>query len=140
MDTVKITSDKTVECKSDKEETDGAGTGALGFANERGEALRVANSPRGPKEAIKESIESIGSLLKVGNDVNAVVSGEVRKGVVVGVKNATSAISGIGAGGGTTADGKTAGGVYGVGGETGYVVADYEEKEVRNRGNRGRSE
>lgn len=112
----------------------------MGLANLKGEALCVANSPRGHKNAAGETEESIGSYVEVGNDVNAVVPGEVRKGVVVGLLDATTAISGIGAGGGTTADGKTAIGYYGVGGETGYVNADYYEIELRNRGNRGRSE
>lgn len=105
-----------------------------------GTANGLVNSGRKHKNVKKESEESIGSIVEPGNDVNAVVSGETRKGGGAGHCNTTTAISGIGAGGGTTTNGKTSMGENGVGGETGYTRANSEEIDIRGRGGYGRSE
>lgn len=54
--------------------------------------------------------------------------------------DAAPAISGIGAGGGTTVDGNSTYGAVGVGGETGYTTAELDIGPERIRGNKGRSE
>lgn len=69
-----------------------------------------------------------------------VVSGETRVGAVYGILSHASTVSGMGAGVGAAANGCSAVGVPGVGGETGYTMANFNEISIRGRGCKGRSE
>ncbi len=138
IDDIKESIDEVIETLNiKKDEIVGAGVGIPGPIKEDGTVLGCANLGW-PEFNVEQSLEQVLQLpVKVCNDANIALLGEMYAGCAVGYKSIIMVTLGTGVGGGVVINEKLVVGKSGVGGEIGHINVNPQEKNKCNCGRRG---
>lgn len=120
-----------------REEVQGIGVGVPGAVTEYRIVHGCENLGWETVEVARELEQLTGLSVKVENDANMAVLGEMWKGGAAGSKNVLLATLGTGVGAGIISDGRIVTGFAGGAGEIGHMVVDYNETEQCSCGKYG---
>lgn len=121
--------EKLVVCSIDKQDVQGIGVGVPGAVTDYKVVHGCENLGWETVEVAQELEQLTGLLIKVENDANMAVLGELWKGGAVGSKNVILVTLGTGVGAGIILDGHLITGACGGAGEIGHMVVDNQETE-----------
>ena len=120
-----------------REEVQGIGVGVPGAVTDYSVVHGCENLGWETVDVARELEQLTGLSVKVENDANMAVLGEMWKGGAAGSKNVLLATLGTGVGAGIIADGRIVTGYEGGAGEIGHMVVDYNETEQCSCGKYG---
>lgn len=120
-----------------KEEIEGVGLGVPGPVDDNAVVAKAVNIHWGRKDLKQEMRDLIGLEAYASNDANVAALGEMWMGGAKGHENLILVTLGTGVGGGIIVKGKIIFGSHGAGGELGHTMAEPEEEELCNCGNKG---
>ena len=128
-DVARAIEDKLMAASVAKEDVQGIGVGVPGAVTDYSVVHGCENLGWETVEVARE-LEQLTELpIKVENDANMAVLGEMWKGGAAGSKNVLLATLGTGVGAGIISDGRIVTGFAGGAGEIGHMVVDYNETE-----------
>lgn len=136
-DIAKSLETKLREKEIEKDEIEGIGLGVPGPVDDDGIIATAVNLHWGQKDLPKEMYDLIGLKTYASNDANVAALGEMWMGGAKGHENLILVTLGTGVGGGIIVKGKVISGSHGAGGELGHSLAEPDEEEVCNCGNKG---
>lgn len=129
--------DKLVAASVAKEDVQGIGVGVPGAVTDYSIVHGCENLGWETVEVAYELEQLIGLPIRVENDANMAVLGEMWKGGAAGSKNVLLATLGTGVGAGIISNGHLVTGAAGGAGEIGHMVVDYNETEQCSCGKYG---